>query len=343
MENKRVAAITLVMALAFGGICYYGYGRYNVLKETQAKISEIDRKLEDYASESIPPKAKNRDLITQAAKDAKSLRDNLYADLLQYASFCIAGQGAQASSADGQSASPIPTGANAYMPETNPNQFQANLKALISSLGKYANEKGCVLGVPGQNSADYNVARFGNYSVYEGSAAKQENTPYLNFLIYAADDVMRHIIDSGAPSIKKLYFRDLPEVSPNRDKLVRLGFEVVFTAKRSDLINPEDPTSQSVLPQVINKITHDKLFFFIPTGIAVAPSVKNLPEAELALLDAADAAAAEAVAGESEEENETTPAEPLPMKVATPLVGKSSETVDVYLTLQVLYFLSDKF
>ena len=326
MENKRVAAISLVMALAFGGICYYGYGRYTDLKATQARISEISNKLEDYSAESNPPNSKNRELVTQAAKDAKELSDKLNADLLQYASFCMAGQGAQL--ATGEAAAPAPKGADAYMPVSNPNAFQHNFTSLMSALGSYAAEKGCTL--------DPAVARFGNYSEFEKNTAKEEDVPYLNFLLYAANNAMRQIIGSGAPSIKKIYFRELPDATERKDKIVRLSFEVAFTAKRSQVIDPAKPETLSVLPQVINKLTHDRSFFYIPTGVAVTTR-ENLPAINPELFaspvaeDELDDDAASASAAEQK------------LSLALPQVGKEGETVDVYLTLQVLYFTSDKF
>ena len=324
MENKRVAAVSLVMALAFGGICYYGYGRYTDLKATQTRISEISNKLEDYSAESNPPNAKNRDLVTQAAKDAKELRDKLYADLLQYASFCMAGQGAQV--ATGEPSAPAPKGANAYMPVSNPNAFQHNFTALMGALGSYAAEKGCTL--------DPSVARFGNYSEFEKNTAKEEDVPYLNFLLYAANNAVREIIDSGAPSIKKLYFRELPGAAERKDKIVRLSFEVAFAAKRSQLIDPAKQETLSVLPQVINKLTHDKRFFYIPTGLAVNTR-ENLPAITPEVF------AVSAAAEDDEEVSAAADGQTAPL--ALPHVGKGDETVDIYLTLQVLYFTSDKF
>lgn len=339
MENKRVAAIALVMAVAFGGICYGGYGRYKDLKTAQAKISEIRNKVEDFTSASITPKPKNRDLITQAAKDAKGLKESMYADLLNYATFCMAGQGAQSpapAAEGGEAPAPAPVGVDAYRPVTHPAQFQANLKGLIGSLSRYAAEKGCELGLSSGGEAT-SVDKFGNYSHFENAVPTQEDVSYYNFLLYAANETLRHIIDAGAPSIKKIYFRELPDAAARKDKYVRLSFEVAFTAKRSELVNPANPDTQSVLPKVINKLTHDKKFFFIPTGVSVTTR-ENLPSAGAE----AFVIAAEATADSEEEENEAAAQERVSI-VALPQTGKSSDTVDVYLTLQVLYFTSDKF
>lgn len=327
MENKRVAAISLVMALAFGGICYYGYGRYTELKATQAKISEISNKLEDYATESNPPNQKNLNLVTQSAKEAKELHDKLRDDLLRYASFCRAGQGAQASSGE-PAAAAAPKTAVAYMPETNPNTFQRNFTALMSALGSRAAEKGCVL--------DATAAHFGNYSEYEKNTAKAEDVPYLNFLLFAANNAMLSVVDSGAPAIKKVYFRELPDATERKNKVVRLSFELAFSAKRSQVIDPAKPESLSVLPQVLNKLTHDSRYFYIPTGLAVYTR-ENLPAVNPDLF-----ATAAAGAGNEEDEDPITGAvEHTPLALLQ--VGKESETVDVYLTLQVLYFTSDQF
>lgn len=331
MENKRVAAISLVMALAFGGICYYGYGRYTDLKSTQAKITEISNKMEGYATESNPPNEKNRELVTQAAKEAKELHDKLQNDLLQYATFCRAGQGAQSAPVKGAFAA-LPT-AVPYKPESNPNTFQHNFTALMAALGRDAAAKGCLL--------DPTVARFGNYSEYDKNTAKAEDVPYLNFLLFAANNALLTVVDSGAPAIKKVFFRELPDDAERKEKIVRLSFEIAFSAKRSQLIDPAKPETLSVLPQVLNRLTHDSRYFYIPTGLAVNTR-ENLPAASPELF----AAAAAAASSETTEEQEDDPITGEVQKrtiLAVPQVGKESETVDVYLTLQVLYFTSDQF
>lgn len=323
MENKRVAAVAVVMALAFGGICFYGFDRYTELKDTQKQIAELNNKLEDYANEDIPPNAKNRDLISQAAKEAKSLSDNLHADLLQYAEFCKDARGA----ADQE----------VYKPISHPQEVQNNLRALVSSLSAYAAEKGCTLGAENQapEGDPAPVGKFGNLVKYENAVPVEADAPYDNFLLYAENAVMRHIIDAGAPAIRKIYARELPDAAERKGNPVRLSFEVAFTAKRSDLINPADPSTLSVLPQVLNKITHDKRFFFIPTGLAVNTR-ESLPGNGREYF-------AEMAAQNNAEDSEETPANAAAVPIAMQLIGKPDETVEVYLTLQVLYFTSDKF
>lgn len=341
MENKRVAAIALLMAVAFGGVCYYGYGRYAELKENLTKIDEVNSEIQSYAKKPIPPKAKYRDQITQAAKDAKQLSDNLHTDLLRYASFCVAGQGTQSGEPVMKLVDP-PTGVGQYMPVSQSSAFQANLRKLSAALVERAKEAGCTLGAPGQTAGSFNVAKFGNLSSFDTTAAaKEEEVPYLNFLIFAGDDVMRHIIDAGAPSINRIYFHKEPMGEVRKgDSMMRLGIEVAFTAKRSDLVNPELPDTHSVLPQVINKLTHDSRFFFIPTAVAVVPTDagKDLPENDLALLDVVDNTQTEA---DEQDEAANEPADKT--KAAAPLLGKPDETVEVFISLQVLYFPNDKF
>ena len=322
MENKRVAAISLVMALAFGGICYYGYGRYNELKETQVKLQKNTEKIERFANEDNPPNAKNVEAATKAVATAKELHDNLQKDLLKYAAFCLAGEGAQTDAG----AAAVKAAVN-YMPETNANKFQSNFTTLMAGLGARAKEKGCTL--------DATAARFGNYSAYEKDTAKAEDVPYLNFLLFAANNVLLTAIDSGAPTIKKVYFRELPDAAARKDNILRLSFEVAFTAKRSQLIDPAKPETLSVLPQVLNKITHDSRFFYIPTGVTVTTS-GNLPAPSTEQLTLISDSA------ENSETDEITGEVKTTELLAAPQVGTENDTVDVYLTLQVLYFTSDK-
>lgn len=336
MENKRVAAIAFVMALAFGGVCYYGYDRYEALKEYQSKIEDVSAQMAIYEDESIPPREANREEITKAAKSAKELHDKLQKTLLMYASFCTAGQGAQDASALQGYVAPVPKGVHKYEYLTNPAAFQTAFKAMIASLSSLAEEKGCTLGSSSQSGSDLSVAKFGNYSRYELDMPTGENTPYINFLAHAADEALSHIIEAGAPTIKKIYFRELPDAAERKAPIVRLGMEIAFTAKRSEWVKAGDPDSVSVLPQVINRLTHDPHFFFIPTGISVTPSVKNLPEPDINTLIDPD------VAADDDDEEDVSPSE-RSEKLAAPHLGKPDETVDVYLTLQVLFFTSDKF
>lgn len=337
MENKRVAAVALASIVVFGGICYYGYGRYSELKASQAKIAENNNKLADYAEQKIPPLAKNRNAITQAAKEAKALRDALYNDLLQYASFCIAGQGAQSPAADGGQ-QPAPVAGKGYLPATKSLDYQANLKNLIANIAAYAEQKGCTLGDPAQPGDAGSPARFGNYNGHVNSPPNEEDVPYVNFMAYAADAAMRHIIDAGAPSVSKLYFRELP--ASRKDKYLRLGMEIAFTAKRSDAVNPQDPTSMSVLPQVLNKLTHDKRFFFIPTGVAVTTR-GSLPDASRAVFDTA--AGNDEISENGEETSGADEESAANAPIAVQRTGSPDDVVNVYITLQVLYFPSDKF
>lgn len=330
MENKRVAAISLVMALAFGGICYYGYGRYSALKKTQAQIAEKVSTLESYTEESNPPNAKNRELATQAAKEAKELHDKLRDDLLRYASFCLAGQGAQTGAALGAATgpkTPVP-----YMPEGDPNKFQHNFKALKAELLRCAQEHNCKL-------AENNNAGYGNYNRYEREAAKAEDVPYLNFMLFAVNNLLLNVIESGAPAIKKVYIRELPPAAERKDKMLRLSFEIAFTAKRSQVIDPANPNSLSVLPQVLNKITHDSRYFYIPTGVAVF-TPGSLPEMSSTVFEEVRPAADEMVDELDTAEN----AQETAGIMAVPRLGTGDEKVDVFLTMQVLYFnSSDQF
>lgn len=311
MENKRVTAIAALMAVAFIGICYYGYGRYTALKEAQAQISQISSKMEDYASEDIPPTGENSKLIVQAAAEVDKLASELEGEVGKYAAFCMRSKPTEEA------------GKNpAYAAGAKPTEFQANLKTLSDSIGAYAKD---------HNSQLLNGSGDFGMSSLKTGAATEVQAPYYNFLLYAMDGAVRHIIDAGAPSIERVYYGGLPEESITARKqpaYFPLEFQVAFTAKRSDALELEKQLSTySVLPQVLNKLSHDPHFFYIVTGMAVNTR-DNLPMP--ATGKPADAAV-------TEEGGETV------QKKAVLLTGKDNEQVYVHLNIQVLYFTTDKF
>lgn len=319
-ENKRVTAVAAVMGLAFVGLCYYGYDRYSALQSTQARINEINRQVEAYSDEDIVPTAKNSEAISQAAKEAKEYGAKLTAEMSQYAAFCLAGK------------------SDVYKPITSPIAFQSKLKELVGAMAAYANGK-CTFGAedrPGDDASG--VSKFG-LGQFELQPPREADVPYYGFLLHAINGTMKHIIDAGSPSIKKVYCRPLPEEADRKAKYIRLGYEVAFTAKRSEVINPENPESFSVLPQVINKLAHDKDVYYIVTGLVVKdPNDNSQPEANVERLNPTVAPAA----GEGAEPEEGAEATEDNAKVAEPLVGNPDDTVDVFMNIQVLYFTTDK-
>lgn len=304
MENKRVTAIAVVMAAGFGTLCYKGYENYSALKVAQREIAaKIDR-VESYSQDKLPPTLENKKLIEKAAADVEKLAAELSKDIEKYAVFCEKGQGGN--------------DALRYMPGASPVAFQNRLRALSTQIGTEANGK-CAL----QNGAgDFGMTSLKNQAPTELAA------PYYNFLLTAVNGALQHIIDAGAPSIERVFCAPLPEEEMSARKKAPyfpLSFEVAFTAKRSEVINADNPDTFSVLPQVLNKLTQDPNMFYIVTGMAVSAQ-QNAP-----IASGSASAAAPAPEGGLEGEVATP-------KKASLLLGAPGEQVNVHLNIQVLYF-----
>lgn len=306
MENKRVTAIAALMAIAFVGICYKGYERYSELKDTQAKIAQVNSKIESYTSSEIPPTAKNSEMVVQAANEVEQLASALSKDISKYVNFCMKGE------------SGAETNSRAYKPAVTPVAFQNRLKELSAAIAEQAAGK-CQLN---NGAGDFGMTSLKN------QAPKEVDAPYLNFLLSAINRAEQHIIAAGAPSIDRVYCAPLPEEeigARRKPEFFPLSFEIAFTAARSEVIDPAKADTLSVLPQVFNKLVQDGDFFFIITGMAVS-TPGNLP------IFNNGSSAPEAEGSESNQESRS----------ATLVTGSADERVNVHITLQVLYFTTDK-
>lgn len=307
MENKRVTAIAALLAVGFLAICYKGYEKYSVAKEAQEQISQANSKIEGFASDAIPPTAKNSKLIEQASAEVEKLAADLSKDLSKYVTFCVQG--------DPKAAESRPRG---YEINVKPVAFQNRLKELSAEISRQAKDK-CALN---NGSADFGMSSLKN------QAPREVDAPYLNFLLSAVERVEQHIISSGARSIERVYCAPLPDEEINARKkpdFFPMSFEVAFTARRSENIKDGVADTYSTLPQVMNKIVNDDRFFLIITGMAVS-TPGNLPPVSNTAAAESGAEAAEGDSGSN----------------ASLLIGKSTDEVNVHLTLQVLYFTTDK-
>lgn len=333
MENKRVTIIAAAMGLAFLGLCYYGYDRYSAFKDAQQKIEGLSSEAEAFADEAVVPTKVNSQAMIEASKEAKELSVKLTDEMAHYATTCMRMVGAA-----GDDNKPVN---GLYAPITSATGFQKTLKGdLGAKIVQYAKDK-CALGEAAKGSED--SVRLHGLARFDKSAPTDVEVPYYSFLLYAIDGTMRHIIDAGATAIKKIYCRPLPEGNVLKDKYFRLGYEVVFSAKRSEVIDPQNPDSLSVLPQVINKLSHDENFYYIITGMAVkSPDDNNQPEARIEMLAGEPATTEGGEAAEPAGEAEEGAAAQETVKIAKPLLGNPDDTVDVFMNIQVLYFTTDK-
>lgn len=311
MENKRVTAIALLMALAFGGICHYAYGRYQALQEARAKIAEEHSKLSGYADEKLPPTLENSRLLKQASGSMGELAKELRSNLSTYAKACVTlGKDAKG---------------NPILPEV----FQKEVNDMTAKVAAYAAQKKTTL------SAD--AAALG-LNEYKTASATERDAPYFNFILHTADTLVRHVVDAGSPAIKRLYCAPLPEDKVGARKkpdFFPLEMEISFVARRSAQdIDPAKDETLSVLPRVINSLIADKNCFFIITGVSVK-TTGSLPMLES--YKAPAAAAEDPMSGEEGGEAAVAAG-----PVAKMITGSPNSEVDVSLTLQVIYFGTDK-
>lgn len=305
MENKRVTLLSVLFVAAFGFLVYFGYQQYQDILSTQEEIDSTRAKVESYADEDLPPTRENSQFLAKATTTVDSLAADLRARLEVYAKACR-GQGA----------------------DISPARFQKDVNDMTAKIANYASSKGCTL------SPD--AAALG-LNEYKTASATDRDAPYLNFLLHAADNLVREVVDSGAPSIRRFYCAPLPEDKLSARKpspYFPLDVEIAFTARRSQVdIDTAKEDTLSTLPRVINAIVNDPHYFYIITGVSV-----KTPET-LPMLSAYKPATAPV--GDSLEQPEAAPAG-TDTPIAQQITGKADSQIVVSLTLQVLYFTTDK-
>jgi len=307
IENKRVLAISALFALAFGGLVYYGYGRSADFEVAKSQLDDISSRFQDYDASEFPPTPENRKAVVDASKQVERVSDSMRAELDKYAAACYG---------DGKRITPV--------------EFQNQVRASIDEISRLAAQKGCKISNP---ALDLGMASFKN------AAATEAEVPFRSFQLKAVRRVAEDIINSGAPVLDKVYCSPLPEEATNTRKAVDyfpLGFQIAFSARRSEVTDGRTPEKLSVLPQVMNRILADKDFFLIITGVSVA-SEGNLPP-----MMPWQAPAQAAPQGDdlttSEEGESAGAAAPAVRTIASRKTGDPQETVRVHLNMQVLYF-----
>lgn len=202
-ENKRVLAISALFALAFGGICYYGYTRSVAYDETTRKLDEISERFQEYESAEFAPTKETLRNFDEANKKLKQINGDLQKDFHRYANFCY-GDGKQISAQD----------------------FQNELRGAIAEVKDLAADKKC--NVAGA-AADLGLRAFIN------EAPVSKDVPFRRFQLQAVSRVAQGIVGSGAPELSKVYCAPLPDDKERQAAYFPLDFEVAFTAKRGVL------------------------------------------------------------------------------------------------------------
>ncbi len=306
LENKRVVLLSTLFALGFAGLTYLGYERSTQFSKTQAELKKIETKFQDYNEAELPPTAANRKAIVAACKDVDKISADMQAEMEKYASYCYG---------DGKVLSPV--------------DFQNQVRAAIAEVQNKANAQGCTLSAP---AMDLGMASFKN------AAATEAEVPYRSFQLKAVQRVAEAIINSGAPTLDKVYCAPLPEEATNARKgkgaaYFPLSFQVAFNAKRGVDTDGQTDEKLSTLPRVMNALMADKDFFLIVTGVAVESAV-SLPARDAYQEPAAPAPQGDDLGGDGE----AKPAAPAERIIAVRKTGNPDETVRVHLNVQVLYF-----
>lgn len=174
---------------------------------------------------------------------------------------------------------------------------------------------------------------------YKGVAPREAQVPYLHFQLRAVRRLAEAVIDSGSPSLEKVYCAQLPEDLSSSEKkadYLPLNMEIAFNAKRSTTTDGQTADKMSVLPQVLNKLTTDSDFFFLITGVSVAATNQNLQQVDTWVAPEKAAPVGEDLTSDSDAKPEVQVA--AAREIAKRKTGNPDETARVHLTVQVLYF-----
>ena len=303
-ENKRVVALSAIFALAFGGIMFYGYGKSQEVAANKAQLAEINDRFLGYDGQELAPTKQNLKDIKDAFSQVSGISKDLQAELNRYAAFCW-GDGKKISAQD----------------------FQNELRDSINKVKNLAATQGSRVAGPAENLG---LASFKN------AAPVADDVPFRSFQLKAVTRVAEYIVESGAPSLEKVYCAPLPEAAAESLKAnsrkavphVPLRFEVAFDITRGDL------------PKILNKIMSDKDFFLTITGIAVRGN-ENLPGIDAYTAPAEIAEAGEDLGAEAPAAAENSAAGGF-RSLAVRKTGDPDEKARVHMTMQVLYFTPGK-
>ncbi len=290
-ENKTVFALSAVFAIAFGGLMYLGYEGMTGASDANKRLNEIGVAFEDFNAADYVPTANNQKAIVAATKDVDKLNQDLSNQLQAYKKATL---------------------------NTNPISavdFQNQVRKAIADLAQKAKGKGIALG---------SQASTLGMAVYQNQSAIKEEVAYRSYFLSAVEHANNILVDTGVPSIDKIFCSELPkEVAMGMKKApdyFPLSFELSFTVKRS------------MLPQIINALTSDKKYFYTITGFSA------LGETIPSEVSAYKAPATMATAGDDDEAAADAAAAAAPRILATRKLGDPNEKVQVHLNLQVLYF-----
>ncbi len=205
-DNKRVVTLASVMGLAFVGITYFGFSKNQEYEETQAKLTEISERFQDYANQDTTPTKQNLENLTAAFKDVTAVGNDMQQAFNKYASFCT-----------GQ-------------PQLTAQEFQKQLLEDIAAVRTLAGDKKVALGRPAEDLG---------MTTLKTAAPTKDQVPFLAFQHQAVKRVVEDILNSGVASLEKVYCEELPEQASLDFKkpapYFPLRFQVAFEAKRGSL------------------------------------------------------------------------------------------------------------
>ncbi|MDO4221236.1 MAG: Amuc_1100 family pilus-like protein [Akkermansia sp.] len=205
-DNKRVVTLASVMGLAFVGITYFGFTKNQEYEETQAKLTEISERFQDYENQEITPTKQNVDNLSAAYKEVKAVGDDMQREFGKYASFCT-----------GQ-------------PQISAQEFQKQLLADIAAVRTMAADNKATLARPAEDLG---------MTTLKTATPTKDQVPFLAFQHQAVKRVVEDILSSGPASVEKVFCEELPEQASLDNKkpaeYFPLRFQVAFEAKRGTL------------------------------------------------------------------------------------------------------------
>lgn len=265
-ENKRIAGITVLFAIAFGGLMYYGFDCAGQADESMAKLDNIRNDYSGFEEADIQPSPENVKALRKICDEAKAKRQELETLMDGYKKVC-AGDGVSMAATD----------------------YLVRIKQDRAEVKKKADAKKCNLAG--------NAASFGKEDRDFETAPESVRVAPLFFQHRVVSSLVNKLVDAGASAVESIYCAPLPEATYGEGddwETEPMSFEIDFRVPRG------------VLASVLNDIMSSREYFMTITGMYVnnenslpamdAFTAPVAPAADPAAAPAGDAAADPAAA-----------------------------------------------
>lgn len=228
-ENKRIAGITVLFAIAFGGLVYYGFDCAGQADESMSKLDSIRNDYSGFEESNIQPTPDNVKALKKICDEAKAKRQELEAMMEGYRKVC--------------------TGDGVSMAATD---YLVRIKQDRAEVKKKAEEKKCNLAG--------NAASFGKEDRDFETAPESVRVAPLYFQHRVVSSLVNKLVDAGASAVESIYCAPLPEITYGEGddwETEPMRFEIDFRVPRG------------VLGPVLNDIMSNREYFMTITGMYV--------------------------------------------------------------------------